>query len=189
MTAKDGQKYRNTLPVGAMNLTAWKKYSDFASENMCAPFAEVVQKATHPFITRVSDLACPRAVIPNTNGRIFIVGEALNLVRPHMALSTTSSAVQAMLLEKVFKGEMSIEQWEKKVVYDAYMRTLKTNAFGLFMLHGVMAAAPWIFKFIGAYLGGERMFSLPPAPREPDAPPGDDVILSENDKRKLRKEE
>lgn len=128
---------------------------------MCPPFAEVVEKATQPFITAVSDLACPRAV--TMEGRVLITGEALNLVRPHLALSTTGSAKQALLLEKVFRGEMSIEQWEKNVLHEGRLSALKTNAFGTYFLYGILPAIGWVAKLLGAMVGAMLPFSSLPA--------------------------
>lgn len=161
MTDSSGTVHRNTIPVGGMNLDAWAEYKSLAMSQMCPPFAEVVEKTIQPFITAVSDLACPRAV--TMEGRVLITGEALNLVRPHMALSTTGSAQQAMLLEKVFRGEMSIEKWEKKVLHEGRLSALKTNAFGIYFLYGLTSAIGWVFKLLGAIIGAMLPFSSLPA--------------------------
>ncbi|KAL2065586.1 hypothetical protein VTL71DRAFT_3256 [Oculimacula yallundae] len=177
MTDTSGTLHRNTLPVGGMNLTSWAKYKKFAASEMCAPFADVVEKATQPFITAVSDLACPRAVA--MEGRLLIMGEALNLVRPHFALSTTTSAMQTLSLEKVFRGEMSIEQWERRVLYEARLSMLKTNAFGIYMLYGAWSAVGWIAKLVGALVRGylPAYSSLPPIPavKQANGKPGLDL--------------
>ncbi len=161
MTDTSGTLHRNTLPAGGMNPKAWSKYAEIAKEQMCTPFADVVAKTTQPFITAISDLACPRAVA--VNGRVLITGEALNLVRPHMALSTTASAKQALLLEKVFRGELSVQMWEKKVLHEGRISALKTNAFGTFFLYGALSAVGWVAKLVGAMLGGMLPFSSLPA--------------------------
>ncbi|KAK0111215.1 hypothetical protein ONS95_001589 [Cadophora gregata] len=161
MTDTSGTLHRNTLPAGGMNLKAWSKYVQIAKEQMCTPFADVVSKTTQPFITAISDLSCPRAVA--MKGRVLITGEALNLVRPHMALSTTASATQALLLEKVFRGEMSVEIWEKKVLQAGRISALKTNAFGTYFLYGTMSAVGWVVKLVGAMIGGMLPFSSLPA--------------------------
>ncbi|KAH6706284.1 hypothetical protein BKA61DRAFT_660141 [Leptodontidium sp. MPI-SDFR-AT-0119] len=163
MTDTSGIVHRNTLPAGSMNPDAWRKYKSIAMAEMCPPFADVVEKTTQPFVTAISDLACPRAVA--MGGRLLITGEALNLVRPHMALSTTASAKQALLLEKVFRGEMSIEQWEKQVLHEGRISKLKTNAFGIFQLYGPLYAVGWAAKLVAAIVGGLLPFSsLPPMP-------------------------
>ncbi|KAH7381844.1 hypothetical protein BKA64DRAFT_684389 [Cadophora sp. MPI-SDFR-AT-0126] len=164
MTDTSGTLHRNTLPAGGMNLKTWSKYANMAKEQMCTPFADIVSQTTQPFITAVSDLACPRALA--MNGRVLITGEALNLVRPHFALSTTTSAKQALLLEKVFRGGISVEMWEKQVLHEGRISALKTNAFGTFFLYGALTAVVWVAKWVGAMLGGMLPFSsLPPMPQ------------------------
>lgn len=157
MTDTSGVVHRNTLPVGAMQPSAWEPYVALASEVMCAPFAEMVRKTTQPFITAISDVSCPRATA--FDGKVLIAGEALNLMRPHMALSTTQSAMQALLLERVFKGEVTLKEWEKEVLQFGRTKALLTNAFGTFFLYGFPSALEWLAKLVGAYLSFLPPFS------------------------------
>ncbi|TVY44005.1 2,6-dihydroxypyridine 3-monooxygenase [Lachnellula subtilissima] len=155
MTDTSGVVHRNTLPVGTMQPSEWAAYIVLASKVMCPPFAEMVQKTTQPFITAISDVSCPRATA--FNGTVLIVGEALNLMRPHMALSTTQSAMQALMLEKFFKREITLSEWEKQVLHYGCVGALKTNAFGSFFLYGYLSSAGWLVKLASSVLG-----SLPP---------------------------
>jgi hypothetical protein len=157
MTDVSGVVHRNTLPIGAMQPSEWAPYVALATEVMCAPFAEMVSKTTQPFITAISDVSCPRATA--LDGTVLIAGEALNLVRPHMALSTTQSAMQALLLERVFKGEITLKEWEKEVLHYGRVSALKTNAFGTFFLYGFSTAAGWVLSLAGALLGRLSPFS------------------------------
>lgn len=70
-----------------------------------------------------------------------------------MALSTTQSAMQALLLEKVFKGEITLGEWEKRVLKWGKIGAYKTNAFGLWNLNGVLGALPWVLRLVGALIG------------------------------------
>lgn len=70
-----------------------------------------------------------------------------------MALSTTQSAMQALLLEKAFKGEITLGEWEKRVLKWGKVGQCKTNAFGLWNLWGVASALPWILKLVGVLVG------------------------------------
>ncbi|CAL3968274.1 unnamed protein product [Diplocarpon coronariae] len=152
MTDASGAVHRNTLPAGSMNPRAWENYKTIARLQMCAPFAEVVQKTSQPFVTAISDLACPRAVA--LGGKALIAGEALNLVRPHMALSTTASAAQALLLGQAFGGALTLREWERRVLYDGQLSALKTNAFGTFFLYGFLTAAGWVGRLLFAVVRG-----------------------------------
>ncbi|PQE04665.1 Monooxygenase FAD-binding protein [Rutstroemia sp. NJR-2017a BBW] len=151
MTDSSGTLHRNTLPVGGMNPSAWSTYVALSSRVMCAPFAEVVRKTTQPFITAINDAACPRAVA--LDGKVLVAGEALNLIRPHMALSTTQSAVQALMLERVCRGEMTLKQWEKGVLKWGRLGVCKTNAIGSWFLYGFWAAAGWAVRLLGVVVG------------------------------------
>lgn len=151
MTDVSGTVHRNTLPVGGMNPAAWSTYVSLSDRVMCSPFAEVIRKTTHPFITAINDVSCPRAVA--LDGKVLITGEALNLLRPHMALSTTQSAMQALLLERVFNGEITLGEWEKRVLKWGKMSAFKTNAFGSWFLYGFWSAAGWAVKLVGAMVG------------------------------------
>ncbi|CAG8976910.1 hypothetical protein HYALB_00011859 [Hymenoscyphus albidus] len=158
MTDTHGTLHRNTLPAGTMSPTAWSTYTSLATTVMNPPFNEVIQKTSTPFITAISDIASPSALA--LSNKVLLAGEALNLVRPHLALSTTSSASQALLLESVFKGEIGIEEWERRVLYTAKTDSLKTNAFGTFLLYGFWTAAGWAVKLLGAVVMGMWPFRL-----------------------------
>ncbi|THV44248.1 hypothetical protein BGAL_0690g00050 [Botrytis galanthina] len=153
MTDTTGVLHRTTLPAGLMNPTAWTPYLTLSQSIMCAPFAEIISKTPSPFITAINDSALPCALLPGFDNRVLITGEALNLMRPHMALSTTQSAMQALELEKVFKGSLTLGEWEKRVVKWGKVGVCKTNAFGLWNLSGVGAALPWVLKLLGVLVG------------------------------------
>ncbi|KAM0147689.1 hypothetical protein ACHAPG_010425 [Botrytis cinerea] len=153
MTDTTGLLHRTTLPAGLMNPTAWTPYLTLSQSIMCAPFAEIISKTPSPFITAINDSALPCALLPGFNNRVLITGEALNLMRPHMALSTTQSAMQALELEKVFTGRLSLGEWEKRVVKWGKVGVCKTNAFGLWNLSGLGAALPWVLRLLGVLVG------------------------------------
>jgi hypothetical protein len=54
---------------------------------MCAPFAELIVSTTQPFVAVVSDMMYAQAIA--LGDKVLFVGEALNLMCPHMALSPT----------------------------------------------------------------------------------------------------
>ena len=146
MTDTSNRYHRNTLPIGGMRPSIWQTYVKFAEESMCAPFAELVARTTQPFVSAISDATCPRAVA--FGGKVLVVGEALNLMRPHMALSTTQSAMHALTLEGTLrKGDTGgLKTWERDVLRYARVSALKTNAFGTFFLYGYAVAAGWALR-------------------------------------------
>lgn len=110
------------------------------------PFQEIMAKTVHPFISAVRDTAPRGAVF--LNRRLFLVGDAHALFRPHIGASTNQSALHALELEKVFRGEISIEQWEAKATAYAKWTRAFSVAVGDFFQKGYLAALPWAFSFI-----------------------------------------
>lgn len=146
MTDTSNRYHRNTLPIGGMRPAIWQTYVELAKESMCAPVAELVARTTQPFVTAISDATCPRAVA--LGGKVLIVGEALNLMRPPMALSTTQSAVHALTLERTLRQSNAgdFQKWERDVLQYNRLSALKTNAFGTFFLYGYVVAAGWALR-------------------------------------------
>jgi hypothetical protein len=161
MTDTSNRYHRNTLPIGGMRPGVWQSYVAFAQENMCAPFAELVECTTEPFVTAISDAMCPRATA--LGGKVLLVGEVLNLMRPHMALSTTQSAVHALTLERALRhGDVAgLRKWERDVLQYARVSAVKTNAFGTFFLYGYIVAAGWALRLCMVLLRGLWPLSLP----------------------------
>ena len=123
MTDNDGHRYRNTLPPGKMRQEIWQKQKSYAQSVLARPFAELVGKTTQPFISSVSDSIAPRASF--FDGKLLLVGEALALFRPHIALSANQAAVDCLLLKKALEGEITMKEWERRVLnYGARTRLL-----------------------------------------------------------------
>ena len=123
MTDSDGHHHHNTLPPGKMRPEIWDNMKSYARSALAAPFAELVEKTTQPFISSVSDTRAPRASF--FNGKLLLVGDALTLFRPHVALSANQAAVDCLLLEQHLKGEITMKQWERQALqYGAKTRML-----------------------------------------------------------------
>ncbi|KAH8901181.1 FAD/NAD(P)-binding domain-containing protein [Thozetella sp. PMI_491] len=118
MTDKFGITHRWTLPTGGhMSTDVWETQKKAAEENLPPQFAELVLKTTAPFVQAITDLAPPNDdkcwVL---GGRGVIVGDALAGFRPHTAASTAQAAMHAMLLGRVFGGEMERDHYERTVI-------------------------------------------------------------------------
>lgn len=127
MTDTSGVLHRNTLPRGKIHPASWKRQVDFGdSLPLSPPLSELVHKTEVPFITAISDVDPPSFPIPTKHSlprphatrdradltsRIFLVGEAYALIRPHAGAATDQAAYQALNLEKVLEEEMSVEEW------------------------------------------------------------------------------
>lgn len=134
MTDCDNHRHRNTLPVGKMRAEVWNKQKSHAAKVMNAPFLELINKTTKPFVSAVSDTRPDRASF--FDSKLLLVGEALALIRPHLALSTNQSAMNCLQLEKALKKEVTIAQWERQVLHYAARSQAMTNAFGTYFQYG-----------------------------------------------------
>jgi len=114
MTDSDGHHHHNTLPPGKMRPEIWSKQKALAKSNLARPFAELVEKTTQPFISSVSHTIAPQASF--FDGNLLLVGDALTLFRPHVALSANQAAVDCLLLEKSLEGEITGKEWERRVL-------------------------------------------------------------------------
>ncbi|KAM0796204.1 hypothetical protein BDR22DRAFT_918901 [Usnea florida] len=123
MTDNDGHQHHNTLPPGKMRQEVWYQQKSYAQSVLARPFAELVEKTTLPFISSISDTIVPRASF--FDGRLLLVGEALALFRPHIALSANQAAVDCLLLKRALEGDITMTEWERGVLnYGARTRLL-----------------------------------------------------------------
>jgi hypothetical protein len=134
MTDCDNHRHRNTLPVGKMCEDVWHKQKLYATKVMNSPFLELINKTIQPFVSTVSDTSPDRASF--FDNKLLLVGEALALIRPHLALSTNQSAMNCLYLEKALRKEMTISQWEQQVLRHAARSQAMTNAFGTYFQYG-----------------------------------------------------
>jgi flavin-dependent dehydrogenase len=117
MTDIHGHKHRYTVPVGSVREDNWVTQKDYANMVLPPQFAELVNKTTRPFVQAVTDVISTHATF--FDGKVLLVGDALCGVRPHTAGSVNQAALHANLLGQVFKGEMTLQDWEKQVLEHA----------------------------------------------------------------------
>lgn len=123
MRDRDGNSHRFTLPSGGkMQPKVWETQKNRARQYLPPQFAELVTSTTNPFVQAITDLPPPP---PGTKvgrllgGKAVLIGDALSGFRPHTAASTNQAALHALLLEKVFKGEMEWDEYEEKFMQHA----------------------------------------------------------------------
>ena len=145
MTDTDGHLHRNTLPVGKMRPAVWMRVQTLAKELLNAPFLELVNKTSKPFVSSVSDCAAPRALF--YDDRLLLVGEALTLYRPHTGTNFNQSASDCLQLSRVLRGEITIQRWEEEILRSRMTARLMAIAYGEFYQSG-----PASWKFISYLL-------------------------------------
>lgn len=119
MTDKNGVRHRFTLPTGGyIQAQVWDSQKQIAESRLPPQFAELVTKTQKPFVQAITDLKPPsnkKEVARLMAGKALIIGDALAGFRPHTAASTSQAAFHALGLEKVFRGEMTWDDYEDMV--------------------------------------------------------------------------
>lgn len=146
MTDVDGHMHRNTVPSGKLRSDIWARQRAYGNEVLPAPFAELINAITRPFITAIGDVSSPQASF--FNGKVLLVGDAITLIRPHMARSTNQAGLHCLLLEKHLKGEVSITEWEKKVLQYARVNQFLSIAVADFYLSGLVTFLASILRYV-----------------------------------------
>ncbi|MCJ1349881.1 hypothetical protein MMC31_008124, partial [Peltigera leucophlebia] len=141
LTDSQGKRHHHTLPAGKMQPEIWARQQTRAvNQKLPLPFLELVQKIKQPFITAVSDTSASQASF--LGGKLLLVGDALTLFRPHVGLGTNQGALHALLLRKYLVGEISLAEWETRVLEYANVTLLRSIAFGAFFQYG------WVRYFL-----------------------------------------
>lgn len=119
LTDTDGNKHRWTLPTGGkMQSYIWQNQKDRATDTLPPQFAELVHKTKKPFVQAIADLP-PSPQVRLLGGKALLVGDSLAGFRPHTAASTGQAALHALLLDRVFKGELDWKDYERHVMQHA----------------------------------------------------------------------
>lgn len=141
MTGIDGHTHRNTLPRGKFNPEKWTQQKYLAVKLLPAPFIELINKTTDPFVSAISDLEIGTPSF--FDGKLLFVGDALATFRPHVAASTQQAAVDAGFVEGLVRGEMGVEEWEERVLGFARVTGLRSRLWGAYFMSGV-----WTVDFV-----------------------------------------
>lgn len=76
----------------------------------------------------------------------MLVGEALNLLRPQMGMSFNQSALHALGLERVFKGEdagYGLREWEREVLGWGEVKKWMIIAWARYWMNGLLGVKFW----------------------------------------------
>jgi 2-polyprenyl-6-methoxyphenol hydroxylase-like FAD-dependent oxidoreductase len=119
MTDTEGNTHRLTLPTGGkMQTEIWEKQKQLARTYLPPQFVEVIEKTEKPFVQAITDLEPPAKSTKITHllgGNAVIIGDALAGFRPHTAASTSQAAYHALMLDKVFRSQLTWEESEEEV--------------------------------------------------------------------------
>ncbi|CAG8974299.1 hypothetical protein HYALB_00011967 [Hymenoscyphus albidus] len=135
MTDIDGVQHQRTVPFGKVQPQVWQKQIQNHAINFAAPIKEVLSKIESPFVTAIADCISPQASF--YDGKLFLVGDALALFRPHVAQSINQAALHCLLLERYLKGEITLSAYEEEVLSFAHTTLLWSREVGSEYLHSI----------------------------------------------------
>jgi 2-polyprenyl-6-methoxyphenol hydroxylase-like FAD-dependent oxidoreductase len=122
MTDRSGASHRWTLPAGGhMASSVWAAQLHRARATLPPQFCELIEKTELPFVQAISDLAPAEPTPWLLDGKAVLVGDALCGFRPHTAASTSQAAMHAIMLYRLFKGEMGEKGYESEAMRFARM--------------------------------------------------------------------
>ena len=145
MTDAEGVVHQYSLPIGKMQSQISTKLKNYGREILPPPLQEIMENIPSPFVTTISDYECPNATF--FNNKLFLVGDAFALFRPHVAQSTNQTAMHCLSLEKVLTGEMSADEWQRSARVYAHRTRLWSNSLGTEYLSNSLTHYYHYFRF------------------------------------------
>ncbi|KAF4628227.1 hypothetical protein G7Y89_g9927 [Cudoniella acicularis] len=137
LTDKDGRVHRFSLPSGKLRPEVWNTQKAIAGSVLSSPYLELVNKIKRPFVTVITDTYASQASF--MGGKLLLVGDALSLFRPHIAMSTNQAAFDCLAVRKMMTGEISLAQWQKEVLQYSHACRLRSQTWGAFFQVGWFA--------------------------------------------------
>ena len=143
MTGRDGQRFDQFLPPGALTDRSLGSLHDLAKRELPAPFAELI-RVSRVFLQPVYDLPST----PMIADRVAVIGDAAGTVRPHTASGTSKALGDAAELAAAIAGwtgdsELpagALQAWQRGRL--AHQKTVATAGFRLAAQSGLGPTGP-----------------------------------------------
>ncbi|KAM5466586.1 hypothetical protein McanCB56680_007263 [Microsporum canis] len=136
-----GKVHPNTVPQGLVNPGVWASQVARYLPQMTAPLAEVISKTPNPFVTKVGEAQC---FSPSFyDGRVVLVGDAFTGFRSHLGMASEQAARHAVQMDKVWRGEMTMEQRDREAILYAKRFILLNRMVG-------WTGLGWVFALLTA---------------------------------------
>ncbi|KAH8665696.1 hypothetical protein BGZ60DRAFT_431892 [Tricladium varicosporioides] len=141
LTDTDGHQHRNSIPKGRISPSVWKQQLAHGKSVLNSIFLQLLSNTKEPFLSVIHDYASSQASF--MNGKVLLIGDALATFRPHMGAALNQAAVDCLVLEKLARGEIKVEEWEKIVVQHGQQNRALNAAFGIMNIYGVISLKFW----------------------------------------------
>jgi hypothetical protein len=146
MTDKDGKLHHGTVPRGSVRANVWESQLQLAKRTMPPFLAAVVENTPVPFVTKVHNASSTEAVF--FDDKVFVVGDALFALRPHIGEATNQAAYHCVLMEEVIEGRLSPTQWQHQVLRWGHAKQMLSIAFGTLALGTKVELARAAFQYL-----------------------------------------
>ncbi|KAF5667460.1 cytochrome p450 monooxygenase [Fusarium heterosporum] len=145
-TDTKGQLHQNTVPRGTVRPEMWDRARVEHLPYLAPPFAELLSKTDHPFVSKIGDGVCDSP--SHFGGKVILTGEAFCSIRPHTGAASELSAVHTELMVKMRKGEITPEQWEERVRSQSRKFMMAARAVGEFGQSSIVTFARHLYAYV-----------------------------------------
>jgi hypothetical protein len=128
LTNIHGERHHTKLPPGLVQPKIWEEQKTWARTMFPEPYLEVMDKIESPFLHLITDYQAPRASF--AGGKVLLVGDAMTLLRPHIAFSTNQAASHALLTERLLQESIDAAEWEYQITTAAGLHWKRSVWFG-----------------------------------------------------------
>ncbi|PLB54918.1 FAD/NAD(P)-binding domain-containing protein [Aspergillus steynii IBT 23096] len=154
MTDTCGTRHRVSVAPEHLNPSIWAHRRSKVRTSLPAPFIEIMNQITSPFVHLITDFYSPRAAF--LDGKVLLVGDASALLRPHNAYAASQAARQAGITERLVKGEIGWREWEERVTRGTYLHWRQSVWFGEFYQRGWLGGLGSAVRY-WLVVGGEML--------------------------------
>lgn len=134
LTDMDGNFHHNSVPAGKLDPKVWAQQCAHGETMLDPAYLELVKATRQPFVSTIRESYSPRLAF--LSNKLLLVGDGSNLMRPTAGMSMNNAAIQCLLMKKVFKGEITIEQWQQQCLATGWSLVLFSRLVSDFYLAG-----------------------------------------------------
>lgn len=134
LTDSDGRTHYNSIPRGKLNMSEWTKRRNSIRPSLNKAFVELMELTEEPFVSTIRESFVGRRSF--YDGRLLLVGDGANLMRPNAGQATNNAATSCLELRDVLQGKTSLSEWEVSMADQGWQMRLFSNMIADRFLHG-----------------------------------------------------
>ncbi|KAM0355086.1 hypothetical protein ACHAPU_000943 [Fusarium lateritium] len=145
-TDTKGQLHQNTVPRGTVRPDMWDRARVEHLPCLAPPFAELLSKTYHPFVSKIGDGICDSP--SHFGGKVILTGEAFCSIRPHTGAASELSAVHNELMLKMRKSDITPDEWEEQARLKSRKFMMAARAVGEFGQSSIFTFARHLYAYL-----------------------------------------